>query len=75
MLVGSRVLQGAMAAVMIPQVLSIIQASFQPGERAGAFAAYGAAAGLANVSGPPVAATLLVRESNSGASSPAFWSP
>ena len=59
MLVGSRVLQGAMAAVMIPQVLSIIQASFAPGERAKAFGAYGAAAGLANVSGPLVAGLLI----------------
>ena len=60
MLIGSRVLQGAMAATMIPQVLSIIQANFVPGERARAFAAYGAAAGLANVSGP-LAAGLLIQ--------------
>ena len=33
MLVGARVLQGAMAATMIPQVLSI-QATFAPGQRA-----------------------------------------
>ena len=59
MLVASRALQGAMAAVMIPQVLSIIQASFAPGERAAAFGAYGAAAGLANVSGPVIAGLLI----------------
>jgi EmrB/QacA subfamily drug resistance transporter len=59
MLIGSRVLQGAMAAMMIPQILSIIQANFVPGERATAFAAYGAAAGLANVSGPLVAGLLI----------------
>ena len=52
MLVASRVLQGAMAAVMIPQVLSIIQASFPPGERGAAFGAYGAVAGLASAGGP-----------------------
>jgi MFS family permease len=59
MLIGSRVLQGAMAAMIIPQILSIIQANFVPGERATAFAAYGAAAGLANVSGPLVAGLLI----------------
>jgi predicted MFS family arabinose efflux permease len=59
MLIGSRVLQGAMAATMIPQILSIIQANFLPGERATAFAAYGTAAGLANVSGPLVAGLLI----------------
>ncbi|MDQ3284845.1 MAG: MFS transporter, partial [Actinomycetota bacterium] len=48
MLVASRVLQGAMAAVMIPQVVSIIQASFPPGERGAAFGAYGAVAGLSS---------------------------
>jgi EmrB/QacA subfamily drug resistance transporter len=58
-LIGSRVLQGLMAATMVPQVLSIIQASFAPGERAAAFAAYGAVGGLANVSGPVLAGVLI----------------
>ena len=59
MLVASRVLQGAMAAVMIPQVLSIIQASFPPGERGAAFGAYGAVAGLASAGGPLIAGVLI----------------
>ena len=48
-LVGARALQGAMAAVMVPQVLSIIQVSFPPRERG---AAYGAMLGLGAVAGP-----------------------
>ncbi len=59
MLVASRVLQGAMAAVMIPQVLSIIQASFPPGERGAAFGAYGAVAGLASAGGPLIGGVLI----------------
>ncbi len=62
MLVASRVLQGAMAAVMIPQVLSIIQASFPPGERGAAFGAYGAVAGLASAGGPLIAGVLIQGE-------------
>jgi EmrB/QacA subfamily drug resistance transporter len=59
MLVASRVLQGAMAATMIPQILAIIQANFPVGERAAAFGLYGAVGGVANVAGPPVAGLLL----------------
>jgi EmrB/QacA subfamily drug resistance transporter len=59
MLVASRVLQGAMAATMIPQILAIIQANFPVGERAAAFGLYGAVGGAANVAGPPVAGLLL----------------
>jgi EmrB/QacA subfamily drug resistance transporter len=59
MLVASRVLQGAMAATMIPQILSIIQANFPVSERAAAFGLYGAIGGMANVAGPPVAGLLL----------------
>jgi MFS family permease len=59
MLVASRALQGAMAAVMIPQVISIIQASFPPGERGAAFGAYGAVAGLASAAGPLIGGLLI----------------
>src|SRR5919202_786549 len=59
MLVASRVLQGAMAAVMIPQVISIIQASFPPGERGAAFGAYGAVAGLSSAAGPLIGGLLI----------------
>jgi predicted MFS family arabinose efflux permease len=59
LLVAARVLQGAMAATMIPQILSIIQANFPVSERAAAFGLYGAVGGMANVAGPPVAGLLL----------------
>jgi EmrB/QacA subfamily drug resistance transporter len=59
LLIASRVLQGAMAATMMPQILSIIQANFPVSERAAAFGLYGAVGGMANVAGPPVAGLLL----------------
>jgi EmrB/QacA subfamily drug resistance transporter len=59
MLIASRLLQGAMAAIMIPQVLSIIQVSFPARERGAAFGMYGAIAGLAAVSGPIVGGLLI----------------
>ncbi|HEX9537762.1 MAG TPA: MFS transporter [Streptosporangiaceae bacterium] len=52
MLIASRVLQGAMGAIMIPQVLSVIQVIFPPGERIKALAGFGVTAGLGTVSGP-----------------------
>ncbi|MDA3647662.1 MFS transporter [Saccharopolyspora indica] len=59
MLLLARVLQGAMASIMVPQVLSIIQVSFPAENRGGPLAAYGAMAGVANVSGPVVAGLLV----------------
>ncbi|MCC5581456.1 MFS transporter [Microtetraspora sp. AC03309] len=59
MLVASRVLQGAMAAMMVPQVISTIQLIFPPKERGGAFAVYGGVAGLATISGPLLGGLLL----------------
>jgi EmrB/QacA subfamily drug resistance transporter len=52
MLITCRVLQGAMGAIMIPQVLSVIQVIFPPAERIKALAAFGVTAGLGTVSGP-----------------------
>jgi EmrB/QacA subfamily drug resistance transporter len=52
MLIGARVAQGAMGALMIPQVLSVIQVMFPATERIKALAAYGVTAGLGAVSGP-----------------------
>jgi EmrB/QacA subfamily drug resistance transporter len=57
-LVAARVAQGIGAALMVPQVLSIIQVLFPPGERARAMAAFGALAGLATVGGPILGAVL-----------------
>jgi len=52
MLIGARVAQGAMGALMIPQVLSVIQVMFPAAERIKALAAYGVTAGLGAVTGP-----------------------
>lgn len=58
MLVGSRVLQGLMAALMVPQVLSIIHVTFPAEERGKVFGMFGAVAGLGAVSGPMIGALL-----------------
>jgi EmrB/QacA subfamily drug resistance transporter len=52
MLIGFRVAQGAMGAIMIPQVLAVIQVIFPGAERIKALAAFGVTAGLGTVSGP-----------------------
>jgi len=52
MLIACRVVQGAMGAVMMPQVLSVIQVIFPAAERIKALAAFGVTAGLGTVSGP-----------------------
>jgi len=50
-LVAARVLQGATAAVMIPQVLAIIHVTFPKEERGKAFGLFGAIGGLAAILG------------------------
>lgn len=59
MLVISRVVQGLMAALMFPQVLSTIQVVFPPRERAAAFGIFGAVIGLATIAGPLVGGLLI----------------
>ncbi|APU40689.1 MULTISPECIES: MFS transporter [unclassified Streptomyces] len=58
MLVASRILQGAMAALMVPQVLAIIHVTFPPQERGKVFGMFGAIVGLGAVSGPMLGALL-----------------
>ncbi|MEV0034939.1 MFS transporter [Streptomyces sp. NPDC050804] len=58
MLVGSRLLQGAMAALMVPQVLAIIHVTFPAHERGKVFGMFGAIVGLGAVSGPLLGALL-----------------
>ncbi|MEV5569841.1 MFS transporter [Spirillospora sp. NPDC052269] len=58
-LVGARVAQGLAAAVMLPQVLSIIQDGFTGRARATALGAYGATIGLASIAGQVVGGALL----------------
>ena len=59
MLIASRVLQGLFGAIMFPQVLSIIQVTFPPQERATAFGMFGATIGLATITGPLVGGLLI----------------
>jgi EmrB/QacA subfamily drug resistance transporter len=61
-LVIARALQGVAAALMIPQVLSIIQAMFAPRERAAVFGLYGAVTGLAAVVGPLLGGWLVTAD-------------
>ncbi|WP_328502766.1 MFS transporter [Streptomyces sp. NBC_00457] len=58
MLVAARILQGAMAALMVPQVLSIVHATFPAHERGKVFGLFGAIVGLGAVSGPLLGALL-----------------
>lgn len=58
MLVASRLLQGGMAALMVPQVLSIVHATFPAHERGKVFGLFGAIVGLGAVSGPLLGALL-----------------
>ncbi|MFE6285830.1 MFS transporter [Streptomyces sp. NPDC057877] len=58
MLVASRILQGGMAALMVPQVLAIVHATFPAHERGKVFGLFGAIVGLGAVSGPLLGALL-----------------
>ena len=59
MLIASRVLQGAMGALMFPQALSVTQVEFPQRERGTAFGITGAVIGLATISGPLVGGLLI----------------
>lgn len=59
MLIATRFLQGAMAGTMVPQILSIIHATFPAGERAKAYGLFGAVVGLASSAGLIVGGLLV----------------
>src|SRR6516164_1340048 len=59
MLIACRVVQGAMGAIMVPQVLAVIQIIFPPAERIKALAGFGVTAGLGTVSGPLLGGLLI----------------
>ncbi|HEY6377771.1 MAG TPA: MFS transporter [Candidatus Dormibacteraeota bacterium] len=65
MLVASRLLQGLMAALMYPQVLSVIQVSFPQRERGKAFGIFGSVIGMAAITGPLVGG-LIIRDDVTG---------
>jgi EmrB/QacA subfamily drug resistance transporter len=58
-LVAMRVVQGAFAALMLPQVVAIIAASFPEGDRTKAYGMFGAVAGIATVLGPLLSGFVL----------------
>ncbi|GAA3372492.1 MFS transporter [Streptomyces sannanensis] len=58
MLIASRILQGATASLMVPQVLAIVHATFPAHERGKVFGMFGAIVGLGAVSGPMLGALL-----------------
>src|SRR6516164_8354058 len=58
-LIAFRVIQGAMGAIMVPQVLAVIQVIFPPAERIKALAGFGITAGLGTVSGPLIGGLLI----------------
>jgi EmrB/QacA subfamily drug resistance transporter len=58
-LVGARVVQGAFAAMMVPQGLSTLQALFTPKERAPLYGIIGGVSGLAAVIAPVLGGFLI----------------
>ncbi|MFF4095059.1 DHA2 family efflux MFS transporter permease subunit [Streptomyces sp. NPDC001834] len=58
MLVVSRLLQGGTAALMVPQVLSLVHATFPAHERGKVFGLFGAIVGLGAITGPLLGALL-----------------
>ena len=58
-LVASRVLQGAFAAVMVPQALSFIQVTFAAREQSHAYAMYGMTIGFGMIAGQVVGGILV----------------
>lgn len=58
-LVVARLLQGAMAALMVPQVMSLMQVMYTPKERAGVMGMFGMLGGLAASLGPIIGGLLI----------------
>jgi EmrB/QacA subfamily drug resistance transporter len=58
LLIAARVLQGAAAAAMVPQVLATLHVTFDEGSRAKAFGLYGAVMSLGSVTGPVLGGVL-----------------
>lgn len=58
-LIGFRALQGATAALLVPQVSAMIQVEFGAEERGAAFGVLGAVVGLGTITGPLLGGLLL----------------
>lgn len=58
-LIGARLVQGAMAALMVPQVMSLMQVMYKPEERGAVNGMFGALAGIAASLGPIVGGLLI----------------
>ena len=63
-LIGARLFQGAMAALMVPQVMSLMQVMYPPKERGVVMGMFGALGGLAASLGPIIGGLLI--EANIG---------
>lgn len=64
-LVGARALQGASAALMVPQVMALMQVMYAPAERLRVFSIFGLLGGAASALGP-VAGGLLIEHNIAG---------
>jgi EmrB/QacA subfamily drug resistance transporter len=58
-LISARLLQGAMAALMVPQVMSLMQVMYKPEERSSINGLFGALGGMAASLGPVVGGLLI----------------
>lgn len=58
-LVGARLFQGAMAALMVPQVMSLMQVMYPPKERGVVMGLFGALGGLAASLGPVIGGLII----------------
>lgn len=58
-LIGARLFQGVTAALMVPQVMSLMQIMYTPKERAGVMGLFGALGGLSASLGPIIGGLLI----------------
>lgn len=58
-LISARLIQGAMAALMVPQVMSLMQVIYKPAERAKVMGLFGALGGAAASLGPVIGGLLI----------------